>query len=134
MDKGSLVEPQIADGKRLLDRLVEEGIGVAAACWLKEEESGYWYLYIATPLVNPDGATLEAYRRVNEVIRGMPSLYWLHPLDIKVIEPQNPIARTVQELHRRYPGASPVPFRESRIGDLNIEGAYVYPPIPAPVR
>src|SRR5262245_39407751 len=84
MDQGTLVEMQIDNGNRLLDQLVEEGVPVAAAAWLKESDDGQWFLYIATPLVDEGGATKEAYRHVNLVIRRLPEPPRVHPLEIKL--------------------------------------------------
>ena len=64
MAQATLVEMQINDGLRLIHRLADEGVLVAAAGWVKEIESGQWFLYLATSLVGEDGATRPAYRRV----------------------------------------------------------------------
>jgi hypothetical protein len=129
MDQGTLVEMQITDGQRLIDRLAEEGIPVAAAFWAKETESGQWFLYLATPLVGKDGATLSAYRRVNAVIAAMPAPFWIHPLEVKVIAPTDPVAQDVLAVLGRGPGPRVPPIRwgGTRLGDVSIEGAYFYP-------
>ena len=94
MAQATLVEMQINEGQRLIDRLAQEGIAVTAAAWVKESESGDWYLYLATPLVGEDGATRPAYRRVNTVIREMKKEgFWMDPVEIKVIGPHDPIAK-----------------------------------------
>ena len=71
MAQAALVEMQIKEGQTLIERLTHDGIEVTAAAWVKETESGDWYLYLATPFVSEDGATKAAYRRVNAVIREM---------------------------------------------------------------
>jgi hypothetical protein len=134
MGQGSLVEMLIDDGKRLIDRLSEEGVAVTAACWLKEAEDSQWFLYLATPLVSEEGATKAAYRRVNTVIRQMPQPFWIDSLEIKLVGAGSPLARAVQDLHSRYPGPSPIPYRGSQLGDINIEAASIYPPVATPVR
>ena len=55
MAQETLVGMQFKEGRRLLDRLAREGVPVTAAAWVKESESGDWYLYLATPLVAEDG-------------------------------------------------------------------------------
>jgi hypothetical protein len=55
MGDATLVDMQLKEGQRLIDRLAQEGIAVTAAAWLKESESGDWYLYLATPLVSEGG-------------------------------------------------------------------------------
>jgi len=134
MDQGTLVSMQIEDGQRLLAQLVAGGVPVAAAAWVKEEESGMWYLYLVTPLVGEDGGTLPAYRRVNAVIRQLPEPLEIAPLGIKVVAPGSPVGTALRDLQRHSRGPSPYYYRGTRLGDLNIEGAYVYPPVPAPAR
>lgn len=128
MDQGPLVDEQIEGGKRIVDRLAEHGFPITGACWLKEAEAGQWFLYIVTPLVGDDGATKDAYRQLNQVARGLAQPIWVHPLEIKVVEPNGPVGQAILELHKRYPGRSPIRYGGPRFGDINIEGAYVYPP------
>jgi hypothetical protein len=133
MDKGPLVNELIEDGGRLIEGLIADGGAVKAACWLRDVEEGRWVLYIATPLVSENGAMRQAYHRVNTVMRRMPQPFWIGSGDVRVINPQEPIALAVQDLHRRYPGPIPVRYREVRFGGVNIDGLYVYPPL-APVQ
>jgi hypothetical protein len=133
MGQTALVESDIDDGRKLIERLTEAGVVVTAAGWLKDGESGLWYLYLATPLVEEGGATRKAYRRVHEVMRDIPQPFWLDPLSVKVIAPDSPVAQAVQELHRRYPGGRPIRVGETVLGGRSVEGAYVYPPLHAPV-
>jgi hypothetical protein len=133
MDQESLVTVQLEDGRRLLERLARAEIPVVVAAWIKESESGLWYLYLVTPLVVEDDVTRPAYRRVNEVIQEMPQRRMIGPLEIKVVWPNGAVGTALRELVERYPGTSPFRYGGSRLGDLNIEGAYVYPTITAPV-
>jgi hypothetical protein len=129
MAQATLVEMQINEGQTLLDRLGHEGIAVTAAGWLKESDSGDWYLYLATPLVGKDGATRQAYGRINAVIRRMEEEgFTMDPFDKKVIGPDDPIARDLAAHRQARPGGPPTPFRGSRLGDQYVEEAYIYPP------
>lgn len=132
MDQGPLVELQIEDGRRLLDHLIAEGVPVTAAGWIKEAENGGWLLYIATPLVPEGGGRRAAYRRVNEVIRGMQEP-WPYFFAIRVIHPNHPIARAIAEIQGRYPGRRGIRYGGGSLGDLRVEGAYIYPPAEAVV-
>jgi hypothetical protein len=123
---------QLVDGQTLIDRLTYEGIAVTAGAWVKESESGDWYLYLATPLVSADGGTRPAYRRINTVIRKMEKEgFGMDLLAIKVIGPHDPIA-TDMLAHRAGPARTPTRFRGSRLGNLDIDEAYVYAPPPTP--
>ena len=131
MAQAPLVEMEINEGQRLLDRLAQTGVAVTAAAWLKESESGDWYLYLVTPLVGEDGANRPAYHRVNTVIRAMQEEgFALDPFAKKVIGPHDPIAKDMVANRGGRPGGPPTPFRGSRLGELAIEEAYLYPPPP----
>jgi hypothetical protein len=130
MAQATLVDLQIHEGQRLIERLVREGIPVTAAAWVKEAESGDWYLYLATPLVGDDGATLPAYRRVNPIIRELEKEgFGMDFFDKKVIGAHDPMAQDMVVHRRGRPGGPPTPFRGSRLGDVEVEEAYIYPPL-----
>jgi hypothetical protein len=131
MDQATLVEVQIQDGKRLIDRLLEEAVPVTVAAWIKEGDGGMWYLYLATPLVTEEEGKKPAYGRVNEVIRRMPAPFWVDSFDIKVISPKHRIAQAIADVNRRQAWSSAL--RSGLAGGLgggvSIESAYVYPSI-----
>jgi hypothetical protein len=124
-----LVETQIREGQRLLDRLAREGVAVTAAAWVQEGESGDWYLYLATPLVTEAGGKKPAYRRVYAVIREMETEgdFGIDPFAVKVIGPQDPTARAMTLQRAGRPATTPTWFRGARLGELAVEAAYIYP-------
>jgi hypothetical protein len=124
----TLVDMQIKEGQRLIDRLAREEVVVTAAAWVKETESGDWYLYLATPLVGEGGGKRTAYRRVNEAIRELQEEgFGMDPFAKKVIAPNDPIAKDLLAHRRGRPGGPPTPFGGGRLGDLPVEEAYIYP-------
>jgi hypothetical protein len=127
MDQTPLVETLVEDGQRLVGRLRDEGVGVTAAFWAREDENGPWVLYLATALVGEDGATREAYGRVQQAYRQMPQPFWIQPLQIKVVGPSDPVTKDVLELQRRYPGKRPIRLGETHLGGLSFEEVYIYP-------
>jgi hypothetical protein len=132
MDQGTLVEMQIEHGQRLIDRLTKEGVDVKAAAWVKESDTGDWYLYLATPLVSEDGATRSAYRRVNTIISQLQEDgFWIDPLEIKAIGPTDPVAKAVLAARDRYAGRVGTHIPGERLGPLATEEAYLYPPTSA---
>jgi hypothetical protein len=135
MDQAMLVETHKEDGKRLIERLVETGIPVTTAAWLKDAETGYWHLYIASPIINEEAPVKPVYRRVNEVKRQMPQPFWIGPGEITLISPSDRIAMELAELQQRYTGDRPIQlgYGESQLGGMTISGAYIYPPTPASV-
>jgi hypothetical protein len=130
MAQATLVGMQITEGQRLIERLPREGIPVTAAAWVKENDSGDWYLYIATPLVGEDGATRSAYGPVNTVLRKMQDEgFGLDFFDKKLLGPQDPVTRDIVAHRRGRPGGPPTPFRGAQLGDLAVDEAYIYPPL-----
>ena len=133
MAQATLVEMQLQEGQRLIDRLIKEGVAVTAAAWVKETESGDWYLYLATPLVTEDGGKRPAYHRVNAVILEMQREgFAMDPIEKKVIGPHDPIAKDIVANRSSGPTGPPTPFRGSRLGDLAVDEAYIYPRPPTP--
>jgi hypothetical protein len=133
MAQATLVEMQIKEGQRLIDRLAHEGVAVTAAAWVKESESGDWYLYLATPLVSEGGGKRPAYHRINAVIREMQyEGFGMDPFEKKVIGPHDPIAKAIIANRVGRLGGPPTPFRGSRLGNLAVEEAYIYPRPPTP--
>jgi hypothetical protein len=131
MAQATLVEMQIKEGQILIERLAHEGIAVTAAGWVKESESGDWYLYLATPLVGEDGGTKAAYRRVNALIRKMEEEgFGMDPFDKKVLGPHDPIAMDMVAHREARPAGPPTRFRGNRLGELAVDEASIYPPLP----
>jgi hypothetical protein len=49
--------------------------------------------------------------------------------DKKVIGPHDLMARDMIAHRRGRPGGPPTPFRGSRLGGVDVEEAYIYPPL-----
>ena len=133
MDFTPLVDEQIRDGRRFLEQLSAEGVPVTAGAWVKESEGGPWFLYLVTPLVTRKVGTLTAYRRTGEVLRRMPQPFWVEPFEYKVVVPGEAVGKAIRDIAERRPGPVLLPYGSARLGRLSIDGAYVYPPVAAPV-
>jgi len=129
MDQGTLVESQIDDAEKLIARLAENGVVVAAACWMKESDGGLWYLYLVTPLVTEEEGKRPAYMRINAVIRAMPHPLHIDPFQIKVVGLSSSVAQTIFDFQRRQAGRLPAWFQGASLGGVSIEAAYIYPPL-----
>jgi hypothetical protein len=127
MDTDTLVERRIDDGRKLVERLPLEGFDVRAAFWLKASEDGKWRFYIVSPAVEAEGLA-GAYRRLHPLVRAMPQPFWIDPLEIKLIGLRSPIAQDILAIHARTPGPNVCPIRWGgrRLGDVSVEGAYLY--------
>jgi hypothetical protein len=130
MDKVTLVETDKEDGQKLLSELAKHDFPVTAAAWVKTETDGRWYLYIATPLEAKRGPH-DGYSHIISVIPRIPQPFWLKSYDVKLISPEDPIARDSLEMLRQYPGDRPIPYGGDYFGRQSVEGAYIYPPTAA---
>jgi hypothetical protein len=142
MDQSTVVTEQIEDGQKLIDHLVASGVGIDAAFWAWPVEEAQWYLYLATPLVDQQGA-IEGYRQVHNALDGLgnSSITTFH---IKLLDTEDSITRDILRMITprvsNGPFTIPVPYRHrgmtsigrTTIGGLEIDGAMIYPP-PVPV-
>ncbi len=125
MDTSALVENQIDDGLKLVNRLVADHFDVSVACWVRTSEEGDWFLYIASKTVDENGLAA-AYRDVYRVIQSMPDI-WIHKSQVKLIGRENPIAKDALEMQRRYARRLPTRYPGPQLGNIAIEEAYFYP-------
>jgi hypothetical protein len=129
MDQGPLVAEQITAGARFL-REFEKYVPVQSAFWLKDSETGEWYLYVASEQINDDNFDV-AYGevvRIWEVLRDP----WFDSLQVKVIGADDPLAKAVLDIRGRYPGRTTLRLNGQALGGLSVEELYVYPsPLPA---
>lgn len=120
-----LVERDVEGGRQLIQALDRAGFPVVAALWKFLPDEGEWRLLIASPRVQQLGP-LEVYRVIQEELIK-------HHIDIPLhrvsaVDLHEPL---VSEL-RIYAGTDPAPsiggtyLQKVVIGDLYLEGAYVY--------
>lgn len=108
-----------------MTRLAASGFDVTAAAWVLVSEEDRWYLYVATKVVDTKGPAT-AYREAYGVL-GVDNP-WISVSEVKLIGADNPIARDILDIQRRYPGTSPTRIRRTALGSLAIQEASVYPP------
>ena len=51
----------------------------------------------------------------------------LDAFQVKLIQSDDPLARDVLEVQRRYPGTGAINYNGRYLGGMSIEGAYLYP-------
>jgi hypothetical protein len=126
MAQTTLVKERIDEGQRLLDQLIADQFPITAACWIRAIDDDTWRLYIATPLAElPDN---QAYRAIVMAMQNLApsSLGWR---DIKAIGPTHSVTLDILDNQRRFAPEILKHYRNSRLGDLYIEEAYIYPPL-----
>lgn len=125
MDTIALVENQIEEGQRLLDRLEENGIAVRAACWVKPIDRDRWMLYIATPIWDEKGP-LDAYGQLTPVHQSLGN-DWISSSDVTLVGEKDPMVKDARELLRRFPHRAPIRSPLPLLGRIPVEEVYVYP-------
>lgn len=126
MDQSTLVEDQIDDGRRFVERFAADGNPVQAAFWVKTAEEGLWFLYVATEIVDREGPAA-AYRAVHAALRKLGES-WVPSSAIKVISPNNPVAQDVLAVMARHPGRLATRFDGKTLGSTAVEQTYIYAP------
>jgi hypothetical protein len=140
MVKATLVEQDLADGRRFLDALKEPTeftIGrrrlsvvgashfrVKAAFWWYLPDSLEWRLVIATPLVDEKGP-LAAYKDIQKVLIWHPDLN-LSLQNISVLSPKDERVKAFNKALKIAPNTVGVRFTRSALNGTYVEDAYVY--------
>jgi hypothetical protein len=124
MDQAPLVIDDIEAGKAFVERL-HSYARVAAAWWMRDDEGGPRFLYVAIDGLQPGGAG-PVYREVRRVTQEMQDHY-IDPFRVKVIGMDDPVAKAVVDLYRRFPGRTPR-FDGRSLGGVGVADVYIYPP------
>lgn len=124
MDSELLVESELKDGQVLINQLAKDNFEVAVAFWARNAEDDPWQLYIASPCVDENRLGLASKR----VFESLGKLFdpWITPLDIKLINEANPIARDAVQLRLRS-SSPPSRVRVKQLGTLSNLEVYIYP-------
>jgi hypothetical protein len=126
-----LVAEQIEVGARFLDEF-RKFLPVQAAFWLKESESPYPVLYVASDQINEQ--TFDP--AIDEMIWIVGQLQepWFNALQVTLLDADDPLAKAVMELIRSYGGKKPIRLFDVGLALRSADELYVYPsPVPAAV-
>jgi hypothetical protein len=131
MAQNILVEEQKADGPKLIAELVRHGFPVAAAAWVLEDQGYKWYLYIVSPFVDRKGSH-DGYRRILPLMQQIPPPLAVEYFDVKLVGTRESVGAAIRDIQQKLKGTRPVRYTGSKLGELYIEEAYVYPPLAVP--
>lgn len=125
MDKASLVEEQIDDGKKLVEALDGAKVAVRAAMWFYYPEPNDWRLIIATPFLD-DVGPMKTYELIQNVIeKSLPDLS-IKLRNIFLVSPQNKLIKLMKAAIGTGKGISGIRFTGNVINNVLIEDAYIY--------
>jgi len=126
VDQSTLVEEEIVDGRRFIERFAADGHSVSAAAWIKADEDDPWLLFVATDLYDREGPAA-TYRAAHASLDKLDDLL-ISSSRINLISSGGPVAQDLRELSQRHPKRSGFPLRVDRLGSMTAERAYVYSP------
>jgi hypothetical protein len=126
MAQATLVGHEIDDGQKVLAHLAAANIDVSAAAWIKTEDSTRWQFYIASKAVEEKGWD-DAYLKIDAEIRQLQDL-WVESDNVRIIGATDPIARDLIAYQSKHPKRIPSRFWGYRLGALDVEEAFIYPP------
>lgn len=127
MGQAPLVIDEIEAGKAFIERMNSYS-PVAGAAWIRPDEDGERYLYVVLSNLadeNTDAAYMDVWRVVNE----LKDQHYVDPFRVRVIGPNDPFARGITEIYRRYPGRIPSGYNGSDFPGQAVVDAYIYPRI-----
>lgn len=135
MDTIALVDDQIADGRKLLDRLVRDGFDVTAAAWIKyaDAETDPRYFYVVSRTVDQEGVPA-AYRAVHRAIQLIPAPWgpWISLSELRLVGLKDRVAELIRALREQKEASEPVRLRDTLLGNAPTEEIYVYPKVVLP--
>jgi hypothetical protein len=123
MDQATLVDHQIDDVTKLVDRLRRDNFDVKAAFWLYTSEADQWFLYIASDAVDQKGIT-EAYKAFYRAMRQSPELR-IDRFQVKLVAPDDPVAKAVIDFLSKQHVRLPMRIRTTNLGNIYVEDAYL---------
>jgi hypothetical protein len=127
MDQTPLVIDEIEAGKAFIERL-HSYAPVIAAWWMRNDDGGRRYLYVAIDGLQPggNGPVYDEVYRVTQEMRDH-NIDYIDPFRVKVVGMYDPVAKAVVDLYRRFPGRIPR-FAGRSLGGVGVAEIYIYPP------
>lgn len=125
MDTEVLVEPLKEHGQRLIEQYELDGHAVAAAFWAKTVIDGKLYLYFVIDDFAMNGPNL-SYRALYASWSKLENL-WVQFSEIKLIDKEDPIAQSVQQLILKYGTSLATSFQSPVVlGSTTFDELYIY--------
>ena len=127
MDTEILVDQRVDGGRALLTQLGRDGIAVSVAFWVCTREELLWFFYIASDSFNRESIG-QAYGAVNVSLNKI-SENRVTLSELRLVHPTSDIAVAAMALRKRPPGRPAIKLQRTRLGDVDIEEGFIYPPV-----
>jgi hypothetical protein len=125
VDKTTLVEDNIKNGKKLIESLDKTEFKVKAALWFYLVDSNEWRLMIASPFEDKHG-TKEAYNFVREELIKLSIHLELGLKDISIVSPKHKLINLLKRAIHTGSEISGIRFTSNVIDNVLIDDAYIY--------
>jgi hypothetical protein len=125
MDKTTLVENDIEDGKKLIEALDNASFNVHSALWYYLSDSDQWRFIIASPLVDKKSPK-EAYSLIQGILAKISPQIKISLKDVSVVSPKLDLIQLLRIAIHTGPGVSGIRFKGNTINNVFIEDAYIY--------
>jgi hypothetical protein len=128
MDKITLGEKQIQEGKLFISELDKANLEIKAAFWLFNENDGSWKLQVSSSSdrLNIKKNILEPYRILADIMRSIPDLSLISTQDIVLIPLDHPLIKNIGSQIQTGPGISDMRFFNTLMNQFYIEGMHLY--------
>lgn len=125
MDKATLVEKDIADGKSLIEALDRSKFTLSGALWFYLSKAEEWRLLLVSPIVDIVGPR-ESYKIIQSVIQDFPPSFGISIIHISVTSPKDKLIQLLKIAIRTERGISEIRFSRNTINNVFIEDALIY--------
>jgi hypothetical protein len=127
MDKATLVDDRIAEARKLVEDLNQQGrMVVSAAYWIDAfEDDGRWYLHIISPTIDEVGFT-QAHIALLAMIDSRRSIH-VGRDEIVLKPPDSPPVVEILDFLRRYPASEAFRYKGVYLLGHFVEKAGIYP-------
>lgn len=124
MDKTTLVEKDINEGKELIEAIDEASITLQAALWIYLSESDEWRFMIALPMIDQIGPK-KTYTNIQSILVKNEHL-GISLKDISIVSPNHNLIKVLKMVISTGPGIQGIRMKRNMVNNVFIEDAYIY--------
>ncbi len=123
MDQTLLVAEQLDIGMKFLE-VVEKHLTVAAAVWIKRQDTKDWWLYVVTPDLESEHLSKVRLKlsRAKREFRNR----WLNSCHLELARLDDPVATESLEIKNLYPDEKVIPHPDCYLAKMGVENVYIY--------
>lgn len=120
-----LSQEMIDEGRKLVQRLDDEGMEIGAALWLLDDEAGRWNLVLAAPDIRRSGP-LALYRMAARALARLGQPEEIPIERVTIADPQSELIRSIATVPLRGEKLAGQRVNGTLADRVHIEDAYIY--------